>query len=61
MKNDWLESLNRDDLIERLSQDLAETTDRAKHECESIILKAIDDAYEHGFNDGCEIGAEVDA
>jgi len=54
MSNDWLGSTNRDDLLEQLSQDLAEATDRVKHECQDIIVHAIDNAYEQGYQDGQE-------
>ena len=51
---DWLESLDRDDLLEQLEQDIAEATDRVKHTCEDIIIRAIDNAYEAGYKDGQE-------
>lgn len=54
MSNDWLGSTNRDDLLEQLSQDLAEATDRVKHECQDIIIHVIDNAYAQGYADGQE-------
>lgn len=57
----WIGSTGRDDLLEQLAQDLNEADDRLRHEREEMIIHAIDNAYQLGFNDGCEVGAEVDA
>lgn len=52
MMNDWIGSNGRDDLLEQLAEDLAEITDRSKHEIEDRIIKAVDEAYEMGYMDG---------
>lgn len=52
MMIDWIGSTGRDDLLEQLAQDMAEITDRTKHEIEDRIVKAIDEAYSMGFKDG---------
>lgn len=54
MMTNWIGSTERDDLLEQLSADLAEVTDRVKHECEDIIIHAIDNAYKSGYQDGSE-------
>ena len=59
MNTEWLDSNKRSDLLEQLEQDLAEFQDRVKHECEDIIIHAIDSAYEIGVQDG-EAEAQAD-
>lgn len=54
MNENWLGSTGRDDLLEQLAQDISEATERVKHECEDIIIHAIDNAYEIGYQDGQE-------
>ena len=54
MNNDWIGSIGRDDILEQLAQDIAEVTERAKRECEDIIVHALDNAYEQGYLDGQE-------
>jgi hypothetical protein len=54
MVSEWIERIDRDDLLEQLSQDLNEISTRYKREYEYCILKHIDNAYEIGFKDGQE-------
>ncbi|MBO4913364.1 MAG: hypothetical protein J5504_11645 [Butyrivibrio sp.] len=50
----WKEQTCGQDLLEQISDDFAEITDRFKNELENCVMRHLDDVYEIGFDDGQE-------